>query len=77
MQIFHFQSYIKRVITPIYERFGGLNADRKKGDKYDIIKHKILICGWACRFEVGDCQEKSIDYFSKWMKSSDPDTKNP
>lgn len=71
-----FKTYIQRVIAPIYERFGGLNVDRSEDDPYDLVKHKILISSWACRFDVGDCQTKAKSWFADWMQTNNPGTNN-
>lgn len=68
---------MKKVLTPIYQTIGGLNVDRSSTDRLDAVKHKVLIAAWACRFEVGDCQEKSRKLFKKWMSVADPAVDNP
>lgn len=68
---------MQRILDPIYEELGGINVNKKPGDRLDAIKHRILIASWSCRFDVGDCIEKSRALFKKWMVSSDPDKNNP
>lgn len=72
-----FQEYMRKILNPIYKTVGGLNADRSATDRLDAVKHKVLIASWSCRFQVGDCQEKSKEYFRNWMATEDPDTTNP
>lgn len=68
---------MQKIIHPIYKRLGGLNAHRKKDDRLDLVKHKVLVSSWACRFDVDDCKEKAISLFSDWMTSKNPEEINP
>lgn len=56
---------------------GGLNASRKQNDRLDLVKHKVLVSSWACRFDVDDCQEKAKSLFQSWMLVEDPEKNNP
>lgn len=68
---------MKKIIRPIYQRLGGLNVNRKQDDRLDLVKHKVLVSSWACRFDVDDCKEKAISLFSNWMSVDDPEKNNP
>lgn len=72
-----FKEYVQKIVRPIYVRLGGLNANRQPNDRLDVVKHKVLVSSWACRFDVDDCKEKAISLFSSWMMVQDPDKKNP
>lgn len=72
-----FQEYVQKILRPIYVRLGGLNANRNQNDRLDLVKHKVLVSSWACRFDVDDCKEKALSMFSNWMKEEDPDKNNP
>lgn len=72
-----FKAYMKQVLDPIYKTIGGLTTDRTASDRLDAVKHKVLVSSWACRFEVGDCEEKSKKLFKKWMTLENPDVNNP
>lgn len=50
------QSFVQKILLPIYKNLGGLNADRNQNDRLDIVKQKLLISSWSCRFDVADCQ---------------------
>lgn len=67
---------MRQILEPIYNTIGGLNVDRSSTDRLDAVKHKVLISSWACRFQVGDCQDKAKEYFRKWMQTVDPDQNN-
>lgn len=71
-----FKQYMKKILTPIYGKLGGLNAERKETDGADVVKHKVQIGGFACRYGVGDCVEKAVGYFREWMLSERPDEIN-
>lgn len=71
------QQYIQKIVRPIYLRLGGLNANRDKNDPLDVVKHKVLVSSWACRFDVEDCKEMAISMFSKWMMVENPEKRNP
>lgn len=72
-----FKEYVQKILHPIYERLGGLNAYRKPTDRLDVVKHKVLVSSWACRFDVNDCKEKATSLFSDWMLVENPDKQNP
>lgn len=72
-----FKAYMKQVLDPIYKTIGGLTVDRSVSDRLDAVKHKVLVSSWACKFEVGDCEDKSKKLFKKWMSLENPDINNP
>lgn len=71
----HFKKYLKKIISSIYKKLNGLTMN--EDDKFDMIKHKVLISGWACRLGISDCIETSKNLFNKWMSEEKPDEKNP
>ncbi|XP_058125970.1 aminopeptidase N-like [Anopheles ziemanni] len=72
-----FRSYIQYIVEPIYERLDIFNATLIPNDRLDTVKKLALIASWACRFDVGDCVDRSVQLFSQWMKVTDPETSNP
>ncbi|XP_050080101.1 aminopeptidase N-like [Anopheles maculipalpis] len=72
-----FKSYVQYILEPIYERLEVFNTTRKSTDRLDAIKQLTLIASWACRFEVGDCVNRSVELFARWMNESNPDANNP
>lgn len=71
-----FKAYMQHVLEPIYEKVGGV-SEPVKTDRLDTVKHQSMICGWSCRFAVGDCIEKSVEIFARWMQETEPDHINP
>ncbi|CAO1423722.1 unnamed protein product [Diamesa serratosioi] len=71
-----FKSYIQHIVEPIYKRVGGI-GEVEDSNRMDIVELKTLICSWACRYDVGDCVEKSVKLFKTWMLETDPDHINP
>lgn len=72
-----FQSYMKGILEPIYEKVGGLKDERRANDRLDAVKRKVMIAAWSCKFDVGDCVDKAVSYFKTWMDETDPDVVNP
>lgn len=70
---------MKSILEPIYNHLGGLNnTDNDIGsERLYEIKHKVLIGGWSCRFEVGECIASAMKYFKEWQSSESPDESNP
>lgn len=71
-----FRNYLRLILQPIYEKLDGLTMD-PNNKAFDYTKHKVMIAVWSCKFDVGDCVDKSVAYFKDWMEQSDPDTNNP
>jgi len=43
---------------------------------FEEIRFKNLVTAEACRNKIKSCTEQSLDLFSKWMKTTDPDNNN-
>lgn len=71
-----FKAYIQHVLEPIYEKVGGI-SEPETSSRLDVVKHQSMICGWSCRFDVGDCVEKAVEMFAQWMVETEPDHINP
>lgn len=56
---------MKNLLTPIYERVGGLNIPTSRADKLDSIKLQMLVSSKACRFEVANCITESQNMFKR------------
>lgn len=73
-----YKAYIQHILEPIYERVGGIKeSESKDTDSLDAVKHQSMIAAWACRYSVGDCEEKSVEIFKRWMDETEPDHINP
>uniref|UniRef100_A0A182K329 Aminopeptidase n=1 Tax=Anopheles christyi TaxID=43041 RepID=A0A182K329_9DIPT len=72
-----FKSYVQYILEPIYEQLDIFNTSRAPTERLDGIKQITLIASWACRFEVGDCVNRSVELFRRWMNESNPDVHNP
>lgn len=72
-----FIDYMRTILNPVYHKMGGLIASSNTlSDRYDALKHKILIMGWSCKYEVGDCVGQAVKYFHSWMLEKKPDVIN-
>ena len=71
-----FKSFVQHIIKPIYEKVGGMD-EVEASNRLDTVKQKSLICSWACRLDVSNCVEKSVELFKSWMLEGDPDHINP
>ena len=71
-----FKAYIQHILGPIYERVGGVSK-AVESSRLDAVKQQSMICSWACRYSVGDCEEKSSELFATWMVETEPDHINP
>ncbi|XP_058833105.1 aminopeptidase N [Topomyia yanbarensis] len=72
-----FRSYIQFIIEPIYERLQIFSEDRVVSERLDSTKQLVQIAAWACKFDVGDCVQRSVALFASWMAVEDPDSSNP
>lgn len=72
-----FRSYIQFILEPIYNRLDIFNEKRISSTRLDATKQLVQISAWSCKFDVGDCTERSVALFAKWMSVEDPDTNNP
>lgn len=75
---------MKRILTPIYQAVGELkpgaepnNKNENDTGRLDAVKRRVLILGWSCRFNVGNCITGAKEYFEMWQKSENPDRINP
>lgn len=66
---------MKALLTPIYEKLGGLNLSKDKNGKLDSIKHQVLIVSWACKFEVASCVSDATAQLEDWQNN--PEKENP
>jgi aminopeptidase N len=71
-----FQAYIRFILKPIYAKVGGITKVSDT-NQLAIVKHQSMICAWSCRFDVGDCINKSVEFFDRWMVETEPDHINP
>lgn len=72
-----FIDYMRKILTHQYELMGGLiGGSSTWSGKFDALKHKILVMGWSCRFEVGDCVGQAVKLFKGWMLEPEPDVVN-
>lgn len=60
---------MKNLLTPIYEKVGGLRLKQNTGGKLDVVKHQVLIVSWACSFEVGNCVKDARSLFENFKNS--------
>lgn len=67
---------MQHILQPIYEKVGKIDTP-VESSRLDAVKRQSMICGWACRFGVGDCIEKSVEVFARWMEETEPDQINP
>lgn len=73
-----FQSFVRSLVAPAYERAGGLYAKSIR-DEDDIlaVKMQVLTSRWACQSGVAGCEDNAIELFDRWMDSDSPDEDNP
>nr|XP_023023668.1 aminopeptidase N-like isoform X1 [Leptinotarsa decemlineata] len=60
-----YKDYMRQLLTPIYEKVGGLEIPTSSADKLDSIKLQVLIASKACKFEVANCIAHSQNLFKK------------
>ncbi|CAG9861266.1 unnamed protein product [Phyllotreta striolata] len=58
-----YKEYMKHLLTPIYEKIGGLEATVTNPEKLDSIKLQQLIVSRACLFGVSNCIMHAKNYF--------------
>lgn len=72
-----FIDYMRKILDPVYHKMGGLiGGSNVISERFDALKHKILIMGWSCKYEVGDCVGQAVKYFHSWMGEKEPDVVN-
>ncbi|XP_057659447.1 aminopeptidase N-like [Diorhabda carinulata] len=59
-----YKEYMKRLLTPMYEKVDGFEV-MNDPDKLDSIKLQALIVSRACLFEVPKCVTKAKELFNK------------
>lgn len=61
-----FQVYMRNLLSPIYEKVGGLVLRKNTQDKLDAVKHQVQITARACRYNVANCvsdAQKIFEHF--------------
>ncbi|KAH8232363.1 hypothetical protein KR032_004784 [Drosophila birchii] len=69
--------YVRKLIPPIYEYVNGINDTFGSILQENEILLKTNIVSWACRFGVGDCVPRAVEYFRQWQAKPNPDEENP
>ncbi|KAF2900752.1 hypothetical protein ILUMI_05436 [Ignelater luminosus] len=70
-----FKVFMKKLLTPIYERIGGFKIGKTDKNDLEAAKHQKTITMQACTFEVGSCVEDAKEMFRSWQAKSS--TENP
>ncbi|XP_037727925.1 aminopeptidase N-like [Drosophila subpulchrella] len=71
-----FRSYVKQLITPIYEHVKGINDTFSSIQQQDQILLKSMVVDWACQYQVADCVPQALAYYHNWRSEANPDGKN-
>ncbi|EDW98315.1 aminopeptidase N [Drosophila yakuba] len=72
-----YKSFIRKLITPIYEHMHGINDTDASVQQQDKIRLKGMVAQWACSYEVSDCVTRAVSYFRSWRSEANPDEINP
>ncbi|RZC35732.1 aminopeptidase N-like [Asbolus verrucosus] len=64
-----FQTSVKRLIAPAYEKMGGFHIPEEKRSNPDFIKHQVAIVSKACRYGVSNCVADAQELFRKYQKN--------
>ncbi|XP_060526595.1 aminopeptidase N-like [Cylas formicarius] len=65
-----YKDYMRKLLTPIYEKTGGLDVTKEeRSDKLDKIKLQVLSASKACKFEVAGCVNDAVRLFKMWQDS--------
>lgn len=64
---------MQRLLSSVYDQFRDM-TDELHG--FEEIRFKNMIISQACVNQVKDCNEQSLQLFSTWMKTDDPDNNN-
>lgn len=65
-------------LAPLFQQFiassletvlGTVSFDENKDDDQIYTLKRSLVLSWACRFQVGDCVEKSIEAFENYLQN--------
>lgn len=67
-----FQNFMRDLLEPIYQNL----KNQTQNEASSVLKRKVLVWEWACRFNVGNCEEHAISLFQTWMRSESPDNEN-
>lgn len=65
---------MRKILTPIYEKIGGLQLPNFVDLPLDRIRHQVLITTWGCKFEVGNCTSEAVKMFKDFQRN--PENKN-
>lgn len=71
----NFKSFMKKLLSPMYERIGSFEIPQARSDQLDRIKLQVAVVGKSCRFEVSNCVKEAQDMFNKWVEK--PNGTNP
>ncbi|KAF7268819.1 hypothetical protein GWI33_018165 [Rhynchophorus ferrugineus] len=67
-----FKDYMKYLLTPMYEKIGGLSPVKKEdSDKLDKVKLHNLLASRSCKYEVDNCVTEAIKLFREFQHASD------
>ncbi|XP_017008819.3 aminopeptidase Ey-like isoform X2 [Drosophila takahashii] len=72
-----FKSYMKKLLSPIYEHLNGMNDTFSSIQQQNEILLKTTVVDWACQYQVSDCVPRAQSYFRRWKSEANPDEKNP
>ncbi|XP_026832111.1 aminopeptidase N isoform X2 [Drosophila erecta] len=72
-----YKSFIRKLITPIYEHMNGINDTDSSIQQHDKVLLKGMVANWACTYEVSDCVSQAVSYFRNWRLEANPDELNP
>ncbi|KAH8351352.1 hypothetical protein KR084_010021 [Drosophila pseudotakahashii] len=72
-----FKSYMKKLLSPIYEHLNGMDDTFSSMQQQNEILLKTLVVDWACRYQVSDCVPRAQSYFRQWQTEANPDEENP
>ncbi|EDX14831.1 aminopeptidase Ey [Drosophila simulans] len=72
-----FKSFLKKIITPVYEHLNGINDTFSAIPQQDQVLLKTMVVNWACQYQVGDCVPQALAYYRNWRAEANPDEKNP
>lgn len=60
---------MQKLLSPIYEKVGGLVIPASSADKLDSIKLQVLVTSKACKFEVANCITHSQNLFKEFSRN--------
>ncbi|KAL1491457.1 hypothetical protein ABEB36_012054 [Hypothenemus hampei] len=71
-----FKSYMKTLLTPMYEKLGGLKMiqNEANSDKLDKIKFQSLIANRSCKYGVEKCIDDATTLFKQWQENPESNT---